>query len=219
VVTPGAVAIGRPPTSPPPPRGLRLGGDQGCRDDEGGPAGIIHRAALTLCHGGQLTVFEALAGRSPVLVLPLQPEQAHNGLCLARLGCGRSLLPPRPFLGDSRTYVDAFATLPKEWTVDQIRQFQDYFDALMSGNSVGKRVVAASTTSAGCRPGRCQAKRPMALPPVPEPRTAWASIALGKGGGRPRARCHADRPWAARAVKSAAGKLPRATLRTKSKGK
>jgi len=25
---------------------------------------------------------------------------------------------------------DAFATLPKEWTIDQIRQFQDYFDAL-----------------------------------------------------------------------------------------
>ena len=29
---------------------------------------------------------------------------------------------------------DAFATLPKEWTADQIRSFQDYFDALMSGN-------------------------------------------------------------------------------------
>ena len=29
---------------------------------------------------------------------------------------------------------DAFATLPKEWTSDQIRSFQDYFDALMSGN-------------------------------------------------------------------------------------
>ena len=29
---------------------------------------------------------------------------------------------------------DAFATLPREWTADQIRSFQDYFDALMSGN-------------------------------------------------------------------------------------
>jgi hypothetical protein len=26
---------------------------------------------------------------------------------------------------------DAFATLPKEWTIDQIRQVQDYFDALL----------------------------------------------------------------------------------------
>jgi len=36
---------------------------------------------------------------------------------------------------------DAFATLPKEWTLDQIKQFQDYFDALMSGNLARRRVV------------------------------------------------------------------------------
>ncbi|RBP15895.1 phage portal protein, partial [Roseiarcus fermentans] len=36
---------------------------------------------------------------------------------------------------------DAFATLPKEWTVDQIRSFQDYFDALMSGNSARRRML------------------------------------------------------------------------------
>ena len=36
---------------------------------------------------------------------------------------------------------DSFATLPKEWTVDQIRQFQDYFDALMSGNAARRRMV------------------------------------------------------------------------------
>ena len=41
---------------------------------------------------------------------------------------------------------DAFATLPKEWTVDQIRQFQDYFDALMSGNSARRRDPSS------CRP-------------------------------------------------------------------
>ena len=29
---------------------------------------------------------------------------------------------------------NSFATLPREWTTDQIKQFQDYFDALMSGN-------------------------------------------------------------------------------------
>jgi hypothetical protein len=34
---------------------------------------------------------------------------------------------------------DAFATLPKEWTTDQIRSFQDYFDALMSGNLARRR--------------------------------------------------------------------------------
>jgi hypothetical protein len=36
---------------------------------------------------------------------------------------------------------DAFATLPKDWTLDQIKQFQDYFDALMSGNLARRRMV------------------------------------------------------------------------------
>ena len=36
---------------------------------------------------------------------------------------------------------DSFATLPKEWTMDQIGQFQDYFDALMSGNLARRRMV------------------------------------------------------------------------------
>jgi hypothetical protein len=29
--------------------------------------------------------------------------------------------------------------LPKEWTADQIRSFQDYFDAVMSGNRARRR--------------------------------------------------------------------------------
>jgi len=44
---------------------------------------------------------------------------------------------------------DAFATLPKEGTVDQIRQFQDYFDALMSGNTARRRMT--KLMSADCR--------------------------------------------------------------------
>jgi phage portal protein BeeE len=36
---------------------------------------------------------------------------------------------------------DSFATLPKDWTVDQIRRFQDYFDALMSGTLACRRMV------------------------------------------------------------------------------
>jgi hypothetical protein len=34
---------------------------------------------------------------------------------------------------------DAFGTLPKEWTNDQIRGFQDYFDAMMSGDLAARR--------------------------------------------------------------------------------
>jgi len=36
---------------------------------------------------------------------------------------------------------DSFATLPKEWTMDQIGAFQEYFDALMSGNGARRRML------------------------------------------------------------------------------
>ena len=36
---------------------------------------------------------------------------------------------------------DAFGILPKEWTGDQIRDFQDYFDARMSGNIHRRRML------------------------------------------------------------------------------
>jgi len=39
--------------------------------------------------------------------MPFQPEQAHNGICLERMGCGRLLVPPTPFLGNSRVYLNA----------------------------------------------------------------------------------------------------------------
>ena len=63
---------------------------------------------LAVCHGGQMTVFEALSRRIPVLVIPFQPEQAHNAVCLERLGCGGRLVAPQPFRGNPAVYVDAF---------------------------------------------------------------------------------------------------------------
>jgi hypothetical protein len=36
---------------------------------------------------------------------------------------------------------DSFATLPKEWTLDQIKSFQEYFDALMAGNLSRRRML------------------------------------------------------------------------------
>ena len=36
---------------------------------------------------------------------------------------------------------DAFGTVPKEWTSDQMRDFQDYFDAKMAGNLHRRRML------------------------------------------------------------------------------
>ncbi len=69
---------------------------------------LFPHAALAVCHGGQMTVFEALAHGVPVLVLPFQPEQAHNALCLERIGCGGRLGNPQPFIGNPSVYIDEF---------------------------------------------------------------------------------------------------------------
>ena len=42
---------------------------------------------------------------------------------------------------DSGTLPDSFGTLPKDWMPDQIKQFQDYFDALMRGNLARRRML------------------------------------------------------------------------------
>jgi len=65
------------------------------------------KVSLLVSHGGQMTTFEALRHRVPVAVIPFQPEQAHNGVCLEALGCGRRLTPGRPFLGNSKVYEEA----------------------------------------------------------------------------------------------------------------
>lgn len=74
---------------------------------------LIAQAALVVSHGGQMTLFEALEQGVPVAVMPFQPEQAHNGVCLERLGCGRRLIPAVAYKGDSQVYVGALAALDR----------------------------------------------------------------------------------------------------------
>jgi len=72
---------------------------------------VLPLASLMVCHGGQMTVFEALSHRVPVLVVPFQPEQAQSGVALERLGCGGSLVPPTPYLFSSGVYLRALEGL------------------------------------------------------------------------------------------------------------
>ena len=62
---------------------------------------------LLVSHGGQMTIFEALKHKVPIAVMPFQPEQAHNGVCLEAIGCGKRLSAGQPFLGNSKVYRDA----------------------------------------------------------------------------------------------------------------
>ena len=69
---------------------------------------ILPHANILVTHGGQMTIFEALQHQVPVAVLPFQPEQAHNGVCLERMGCGIRLISPQPFQGNPDIYTSAF---------------------------------------------------------------------------------------------------------------
>lgn len=69
---------------------------------------LLPHASMVISHGGQMTLFESLQYNLPIFVLPFQPEQAHNGVCLERIGCGRRLVPSVTYRGDSRVYTDAF---------------------------------------------------------------------------------------------------------------
>lgn len=66
---------------------------------------IFPATALLVTHGGQMTIFEALQHQIPVLVMPLQPEQAHNGVCLEAIYCGARLIPSAIFSGISEDYL------------------------------------------------------------------------------------------------------------------
>jgi UDP:flavonoid glycosyltransferase YjiC (YdhE family) len=72
---------------------------------------LLDRASLLVCHGGQQTVFEALRREVPIAVMPFQPEQAHNGVCLEALGCGGRLIGSVVYRGRNRVYLEALDRL------------------------------------------------------------------------------------------------------------
>lgn len=72
---------------------------------------LLAYASLVVSHGGQMTIFESLLNKVPVVVMPFQPEQLHNGLCLEKIGCGKRLIIPKPFRGNMNIYLDALNAL------------------------------------------------------------------------------------------------------------
>jgi len=71
------------------------------------PAKTTAAADLVVCTGGIGVCYQNLASRVPSLVVPMQPEQATNGIHLQRQGCGRVLLPEVVFTGHSHQYAEA----------------------------------------------------------------------------------------------------------------
>ncbi len=100
---------------------------------------ILPYASLVVTHGGQMTTFEALRHKVPLLVLPSHPEQDHNGACLERMGCGRRIIPPQPFRGNPRVYHDAFSKITDP-------QLSETIVELISDPGLEARLTLASET-------------------------------------------------------------------------
>ncbi len=86
---------------------------------------ILPHASLLVTHGGQMTVFEALQNEVPVVVMPFQPEQAHSGVCLERIGCGTRLISPRLFQGNPGIYTEALECMTDEEIRSKINGLTD----------------------------------------------------------------------------------------------
>jgi UDP:flavonoid glycosyltransferase YjiC (YdhE family) len=82
----------------------------------------FERAGVVVCHGGQGLIFEALRQRLPVFVLPMQPEQAQNGLCIERMGCGRRLQRGVVFIGRGTTFEAAFLARPARQLAEEMAE-------------------------------------------------------------------------------------------------
>lgn len=100
-------------------RGLRVivsSGDDGVdASDEGvfcrpfvQPSSALPCADVVVSTGGVGACYTNLLYGVPTLVTPMQPEQATNGLNLARLGCGEVYRSNVAFLGNSRPYYAPF---------------------------------------------------------------------------------------------------------------
>lgn len=127
---------------------LALGGQAGALEWRATPAKLavfeflpadlmLARADLVVCHGGQLLVFEALRRKIPVFVLPLQPEQAQNGVCVERLGCGRRLLRGEVFDGRADRIEAAFLARSPAILAEEIA-------ATMADPGLPERITRAS---------------------------------------------------------------------------
>ena len=84
---------------------------------------VLPRASVVVCHGGQGLVFDAMSRRIPVFVLPLQLEQAHNGVCVERMGCGRRLVRGVVFAGQSDFSAGLFQEKPVAEIADEMQMF------------------------------------------------------------------------------------------------
>jgi UDP:flavonoid glycosyltransferase YjiC (YdhE family) len=72
------------------------------------PSSATSAANLVICTGGVGVCYANLRFGVPSLVIPMQPEQATNGIHLQRAECGKSVTTNLAYIGRAGEYAEAF---------------------------------------------------------------------------------------------------------------
>lgn len=93
----------------------------------------LEHCDLVVCHGGQLTLFEAFEKRVPALIFPFHPEQAQNGVCAESISCGERIVDSTVFSGSPDVYAKRFMQLSDneiEEKINTLVKGQNYKNSL-----------------------------------------------------------------------------------------
>lgn len=75
---------------------------------------ISHGLDLYVCHGGLGSIYNGIEHGVPLLVIPMQPEQDHNGRLVEKHGLGSRLESSRTYKGGEDRYTQTILETPKK---------------------------------------------------------------------------------------------------------
>jgi len=77
---------------------------------------------LLVCQGGLGTIYKAIEFAIPLLVIPQQPEQDHNGLLVETHNLGKRLWPSHVFGGKEDQYIEKLLGTPLQVIAQTVRE-------------------------------------------------------------------------------------------------
>ena len=106
------------------------------------PLDVLHRSNVVICTGGVGACYMNLRNSVPSLIIPMQPEQATNGINLALNGCGEVYRHNVIFLGDADRYHQPF---DRDRFSSLLDKMVAHRDAYSNCNHLGKLLADCNT--------------------------------------------------------------------------
>lgn len=104
-----------------------------------------HHMDLIVCQGGLGTIYKAIEIAVPLLVVPQQPEQDHNGLLVETHKLGKRLWPSHVFEGKEDKYIQKLLETPLKVIAKIVRTI--LLDDNMQSNLIKAREILTTEQS------------------------------------------------------------------------